>query len=62
MNKIIDNKQCSILWNDDDLKTSNVNPAIFFSVLADIDAKYEMIAKMTITWGKVHEYLRMTID
>ena len=39
MNKIIDDKQCTILWNIDDLKTSNTGPAIIYSVLADIDAE-----------------------
>ena len=29
MQKIIDNKQCTILWNLDDLKTSHVYPALF---------------------------------
>ena len=34
----------------------------FSSVLADIDAEYGRIAKKTITRGKVHKYLRMTIN
>ena len=54
MNKIIDNKQCTIIWHVDDLKTSNVDPAVVSSVLADIDAEYGDIAKMSITRGKVH--------
>ena len=62
MNNIIDQKQCIILWHFDDLKTSHVDPAVVFSVLADIDAKYGKISKMTITRGKVHKYLRITID
>ena len=45
MNKIIDNEQCTILCNADDLKTSHVNPAVVFSVLADIDAEYGKIEK-----------------
>ena len=62
MNNIIDNKQCTILWNFDDLKTSHFDPAVVSSVLAEIDAEYGKIAKMTITRGKVHKYLGMTID
>ena len=61
MNNIIYNKQCTILWNGDDLKTSHVDPAIVSSVLAEIDAEYGNISKITITWGKVHKYLGMTI-
>ena len=34
---------------------------LFFSVLSDIDVDYGRIAKMTITQGKVHKYLGMTI-
>ena len=49
MNKIIDNKQFTILWHVDDLKTSHVDPAAVSGVLADIDVEYGKIAKMTIT-------------
>ena len=62
MNKIIDRKQLTILWHVDDLKTSHVDPAVVSSVLADIDMEYGKIEKMTITRGKVHKYLGMTID
>ena len=62
MNKIVDDKQCNILCNVDDLKTSHVDPAIISRVLADIDAEYGKIEKMTITRGKVHKYLGMNID
>ena len=34
---------------------------IVSSVLAGIDAEYGNIVKMTITRGKIHKYLRMTI-
>ena len=62
MNSIIDKKQCTIIWNVDDLNTSHVEPAVVSSVLADIDAEYGKIEKMTITRGKVHKYLAMAID
>ena len=62
MNKIIDNKQCTIIWHLDDLKTSHVDLAVVSRVIADIDAEYGKIAKMPITRGKVHKYLGMTID
>ena len=61
INMIIDNKKCTILWHVDDLETSNFEPAIVSRILADIDAEYGKIAKMTITQGKVHKYLGMTI-
>ena len=40
----------------------HANPAVVSRVLADLDAEYGTIAKMTITRGKVHKYLGMTID
>ena len=61
MNKIIDDKQCTILWHFDDLNTSHVDPSVISSVLSDIDVEYGKIAKMTITRGKLYKYLGMTI-
>ena len=62
MNKIIEEKQWTILWHFNYLKTSHVEPVIISSVLADIDVEYGSISKMTIMRGKVYEYLRITID
>ena len=39
MNKIIDNKQFTILWHFNYLRTSYVDPAVVSSVLAYIDAE-----------------------
>ena len=55
MNNIIDNKQCTILWHVNDLKTSHVDPVVVTIVLADIDAEYGKIAKMTIFRINVRE-------
>ena len=41
---------------------SHVDPDIFSSVLADIDAEYGNIMKTTITRGKIYKYLRIIID
>ena len=62
MNNIVKGKQCTILCNVDDLKLLHVDSEIFSSVLAYIDAEYVIISKMTITRGKIHKYLGMTID
>ena len=35
---------------------------LFPAFFADTDAEYGRIAKITITRGKVHKYLSMTID
>ena len=62
MNNIINNKQCTILYHIDDLRKSHFDHAVVSRVLADINAEYGRISKMTITWGKVHKYLGMNID
>ena len=62
MNKIVDKKQCTILWHVDDLRTSHFDPAVISSVFSDIDAEYGKIKKMTITRGKLHKYLGVNID
>ena len=41
---------------------SHVDSDIVSSITADIDTEYGKITKMTITRGKIHKYLRMTID
>ena len=45
MNNIVDNKQFTILFHVNDLKTSYVNPAVISGVLDDIDAEYGKIEK-----------------
>ena len=38
MNKILNYRQCTIIWHVDDLKVSHVNPDIVSNILLDIDA------------------------
>ena len=62
INKIIENKQCIILWNVDDLKTSHVDPDVIYSVISEIDAEYGNIVKMTTMRGKLYKYLGTNIE
>ena len=62
MNTFFDDIQCTTLWNVDNLNMSYVDNGIVYSVLYDIDTEYRNILKMTITRGKIHKYLGMTID
>ena len=57
MNNIIYDKQFIVLCKVNDPNTSHVDPAVVSSVLADIDAEYSKIVKMTITRGKLYKYL-----
>ena len=45
MKKIIDNKQCTIIWHFDDLKKLHVDPDVVSSVLSEIDAENGKIEK-----------------
>jgi hypothetical protein len=67
-NKTIDGKQCIIVWHIDDLKISHVDPKAVTTILNLLDAQYgqEIVggkrAPLTITRGKIHDYLGMTLD
>jgi hypothetical protein len=61
-NKMINGKQCTILWHVDDLKISHVDPEVNTTILGLIDAEFGKEAPLTVTRGKIHEYLGMTLD
>jgi hypothetical protein len=67
-NKTVDKQQCTIAWHVDDLKISHKDPAVVTSILNLLDGRYgqEIVAgeraPLTVTSGKVHDYLGMTLD
>jgi hypothetical protein len=61
-NKMIDGKQCTILWHVDDLKISHVDAEVVTGIIEQIDEEFGKEAPLTITRGKIHEYLGMTLD
>jgi hypothetical protein len=62
MNKTIEGSQCTVLWHVDDLKISHKNPDVVTSVIRQLDAEFGQKSPLTVTRGKIHEYLGMTID
>jgi hypothetical protein len=62
VNKMINGKQCTILWHVDDLKISHVDPEVVTAVIDMIEGEFGKEAPITKGRGKVHEYLGMTID
>ena len=56
---MINRRQCSNSWYDDDPKISHVNPAIVDSITTVIEESYR---EKTITRGKKHTYVGMYID
>jgi hypothetical protein len=67
-NKIIDGKQCTIVWDVDDLKISHVDPAAVTTIINLLDQTYgqQIVAgkraAVTVNRGKLHEYLGMLLD
>jgi hypothetical protein len=61
-NKVIDGKQCTILWHVDDLKISHVESEVVDEILRLLNVRYGTQAPLTVTRGTVHDYLGMTID
>ena len=57
-NAIIDGSQCTIAWYVDDNKISHKNPAVVSDIISKIESKF---GKMTVTRGKVHDFLGMNI-
>jgi hypothetical protein len=57
VNKIIDGKQCTILWHVDDLKLSHVDQAVLEDILGKLNVKYGKEAPLVVTRGLIHEYL-----
>jgi Reverse transcriptase (RNA-dependent DNA polymerase) len=61
-NKIVDGKQCTVAWHVDDLKISHVDSKVVDSVIASLESEFGKEAPLTVTRGKIHEYLGMTLD
>jgi hypothetical protein len=62
VNKIINGKQCTVVWHVDDLKLSHIDPKVLDEIIRRLREKYGQEAPLTVTRGKVHEYLGMTLD
>jgi hypothetical protein len=58
-NKMINNKQCTLVWYVDDNKISHADPKVTTAV---INSTEEQFGKMTITRGKTHVFLGMDVS
>ena len=59
---MINGKQCTILWHVDDLKISHVDANVVSDVIRQLEETFGNEAPLTVTRGKIHEYLGMTLD
>jgi hypothetical protein len=62
VNNIIEGKQCTVLWHVDDLKISHVSEDVNTNIIKRINDEFGKESPITITRGKVHDYLGMTLD
>jgi hypothetical protein len=58
-NKVVDGKQCTIVWHIDDDKMSHADPKVNTEVIVRIEERF---GKMTVTRGKKHVFLGMEIE
>ena len=62
VNRMFGEHQCTIQWHVDDLKISCRNPKVIDAIITKLNKRYGQTSPLTITRGKVHDYLGMTID
>jgi hypothetical protein len=61
-NKVIEGQQCTVVWHVDDLKISHHSPKVVDMMVKKMEAEFGNEAPLSITRGKVHDYLGMRID
>jgi Reverse transcriptase (RNA-dependent DNA polymerase) len=63
-NRVINNKQHTVTWHVDDLKSSHVDPKVNDEFLKWLNAKYgdPKVAPVKATRGQIHDYLAMKLD
>jgi Reverse transcriptase (RNA-dependent DNA polymerase)/Zinc knuckle len=61
-NKMVNGKQCTVIWHVDDLKISHEDPAVVSGVIEQLSDEFGKEAPLTVNRGKVHDYLGMTLD
>ncbi len=62
MDKVIDNKQCTVTWHVDDLKISHINMATVDDIINRMEAEFGKYVLLSKSSGKVHDYLGMVLD
>jgi hypothetical protein len=62
VNKTINGKQCTALWNVDDIKMSHVKKDVLESIITKLSKQYGQDALLMVQRGPIHDYLGMTID
>ena len=61
-NKIVNGKQCTVGWHVDDAKISHIEPEVVDVIIGLMNDEFGKEAPLTISRGKIHDYLGMTFD
>jgi len=61
-NKVINGKQCTILWHVGDLKISHVDPGVVTELIDKLEERCRKEAPLTRNRGTIHDCLGMTIN
>ena len=61
-NKMVNDKQFTILFHIDDLMLGHLCPNIVTFYIQKLQKEYGSLANLTVTRGRLHEFLGMTID
>ena len=62
INRMFSKNQCTIQWYVDDLKISHKNPTVITNIIKKLERAYGKVNPLTVSRGKVHDYLGMTLD
>ena len=62
VNKMINGKQCTIIWHVDDVRCSHVDPSVVENMIDLMSEEFGKDAPLTVNRDKVHEYLGMKFD
>ena len=62
MNKMIEGQQCTVAWHVDDMKLSHKQTKVVDNVIEMLDEEFGNEMPLTVTHGKVHDYLGMLLD
>jgi hypothetical protein len=58
----INGNQCTIVWHVDDLKISHADHSIVTAIIETLNQCYGQLKPLTVTRGKLHEYLGIQLD
>jgi hypothetical protein len=57
VNKVIDGRQCTIIWHVDDLMLTHVSQEVLDHIVSDISKKFGKEDPLSIHTGNIHDYL-----